>query len=262
MDEQDLLNAVPGELLQAAYSDGVSDTLKEVGKIGVDFAKTARLLLFPVQFGAMLQDRLARHLRNAIDRVPVEARIPPVESLALQIGEKLRYEEDGTAVAEMYVNLLSRAMDKERVSDAHPAFVQIVGQLAPDEALLLQQLSERDPSAYIRRKAIDDVLLQDDRDEAVNKAHCSDESKQLLKTLFVRPEELQQPFLLYTYIEHLVSLGLVSYTNDHQWASTYGAVKTAMKETDFWFIRLNGFGKLFHRACLNGGDIDPQKADA
>jgi hypothetical protein len=32
-------------------------------------------------------------------------------------------------------------------------------------------------------------MLQDDRDEAVNKAHCSDESRQLLKTLFVRPEE-------------------------------------------------------------------------
>jgi hypothetical protein len=115
MDEQDLLKAGPAEVIQAAYSDEVSDTLKEVGKISVDFAKTARLLLFPVQFGAMLQDRLARHLRNAIERVPSEARIPPVESLALRIGEKLRYEEEGTAVAEMYVNLLSRAMDKERV---------------------------------------------------------------------------------------------------------------------------------------------------
>jgi hypothetical protein len=256
MDENDLIKAIPGEVIQAAYSDGVSDTLKEVGKIGVDFVKTARLLLFPVQYGAMLQDRLAHHLRNAIERVPVDARIPPVESLALQIGEKLRYEEEGTALGEMYVNLLSRAMDNERVSDAHPAFVQIVGQLAPDEALLIEQLSEHDPSAYIRRKASDNVMLQHDRDEAVNQAHCSDDSKQLLKTLFVRPEELQQPTLLYTYIEHLVSLGLVSYTNDHQWASKYGTVKTSMQGTDFWFIRLNGFGKLFHRACLTGSGFE------
>ncbi|QYY34206.1 hypothetical protein K2O51_33170 (plasmid) [Cupriavidus pinatubonensis] len=73
-----------------------------------------------------------------------------------------------------------------------------------------------------------------------------------MKTLFVRPEGLQQPSLLYVYIEHLVSLGLLSYTNDHQWASKDGTVKTTMLGADFCFIRLNGFGQLFHRACLTG----------
>ncbi|WP_211960885.1 Abi-alpha family protein [Cupriavidus plantarum] len=39
------------------------------------------------------------------------------------------------------MNLLSRGMDRERVGEAHPAFIQIVGQLAPDEAVLIEQIS-------------------------------------------------------------------------------------------------------------------------
>lgn len=261
MDANDLTKVIPGDLVKEAYSDAVSDTLKEASKVGVDLVKTVRLALFPIQYAAMLQDRLARHLRNSIERVPPERRIAPVESLSLHIADRLRYQEEGTVLTEMYVNLLARAMDKERVSEAHPAFVQIVGQLAPDEAHLIEQLSEHDPSAYIRRKDCDEVMLQRDRDSAVDQAQCADDSKRLLKTLFVRPEELQQPSLLYVYIEHLVSLGLVSYTNDHQWASTYGTVKTTMPGTDFWFIRLNGFGQLFHDACLTGC-VDGRAANA
>ena len=58
MDANDIVNAIPAELVKEVYSDAVADTLKEVSKIGVDFVKTVRLALFPVQYGAMLQDRI------------------------------------------------------------------------------------------------------------------------------------------------------------------------------------------------------------
>ncbi len=250
MDANDVIKVLPEKVIEDVYSDAVSETLKEASKIGVDLVKTVRLVLLPIQYGAMLQDRLARHIRNSIDRVPPENRVAPVESLSLQIADRLKFQEEGSPLTEMYLNLLARAMDKERASEAHPAFVQVIGQLAPDEALLIEQLSSADPSAYIRRTGNDAVMLEVDRAEAVDQAQCADDSKKLLKTFFVRPEDLAQPSLPYTYIEHLVSLGLVAYTNDHRWASKYGTVKTSMSGVDFWFIRLNGFGQLFHRACL------------
>src|ERR1700748_233059 len=126
MDANEIVKAIPAELVKEVYSDAVADTLKEVSKIGVDFVKMVRLALFPVQYGAMLQDRLARHLQRSIEKVPAARRVAPVESIALQIADKLRYQEDGSVLTEMYVNLLARAMDKERVSEAHPTFLHVI----------------------------------------------------------------------------------------------------------------------------------------
>lgn len=155
----------------------------------------------------------------------------------------------------MYVNLLARAMDKERVSEAHPAFVQVICQLAPDEAMLIEQVSRNDPSAYVRWKDRDDVMAQSDRDDAILQAQCADESKRVLSTVLLSTEDLQQPHLLHTYIEHLVSLGLAVYTFDHQWASKFGTVKTSMPGADIHFIHLTRFGNLFRRACLREAGV-------
>ena len=38
----------------------------------------------------------------------------------------------------MYVNLLETAMDKETAANAHPAFVEVVRQMVPDEAKIVQ----------------------------------------------------------------------------------------------------------------------------
>ncbi|RBW64927.1 hypothetical protein DS893_12110 [Vibrionales bacterium C3R12] len=130
------------KVVEEAYSDGVSNTLKEASKIGVDAVKTVRLMLFPLQFGAMAQDRLAKYISECINRVPENHRIEPSESLVLPIAEKLRYHEESNPLTEAYLNLMSRAMDKERVGEAHPAFIDIISQLCPDEVLLLNQIGK------------------------------------------------------------------------------------------------------------------------
>lgn len=248
MNELDVLKAVPPEVVKEAYSDVASGPLKELGKFGVDLLKTARLVLFPFQYGAAVQDRLERRLAESVERVPAERRILPVESLALPIAERLRFYEDESIVADMYVSLLARAMDRERAGEAHPAFVQIVSQLAPDEALLIEQISTAHPSAFLRPAKKDNaVFLGKERSAEIHSSDLSDIQKQRLESIAVRPEELAQPHLVYTYIEHLVSLGIVSYFNEPRNSEFKGA-KT---DFGFWFIGLNGMGTLFYRACLS-----------
>ncbi len=248
MDELEMFKAVPSDVVKAAYDDAASGALKEAGKIGEDLVKTVRLVLFPLQYTAALQDRLAKHLRRAIDRVPEERRIAPVESLALPIAEQLRFHDEKSVIGAMFVSLLSRAMDRERVGEAHPAFVQIVGQLASDEAVLIQQISAAQPSAYMRppKKGVAG-LVKKEREALIDASSMSEEQKRHLQRVAVRPEELAQPELVYTYIEHLVSLGIVSYTNE-PWNEGFKGAKGA--SFDFWFVGLNGLGELFHRACL------------
>jgi hypothetical protein len=140
-------------------------------------------------------------------------------------------------------------MDSERVGEAHPAFIQIVGQLAPDEAVLIQQIATARPSAYMRPPQKGSaVLLNDERQALIGASGLSDDQKQRLATIAVCPEQLAQPELVYTYIEHLVSLGIVSYTNE-PWTGEFQGAKGV--GFDFWFIELNGLGTLFHRACLS-----------
>lgn len=248
VDPTDLIKAVPAEVVKEMYSDAVSDTLKEASKAGVDIVKTVRLVLFPLQFTSMLQDRLARYIERALRRVPTDDRMAPVESMALEIADRVRIQEDGSLIAEMYVSLLARAMDRNRVAEAHPAFVHVISQLAPDEALLIEQLARADPSLYMRVSGSEAAMLEADRAHAIELSNLSSDLKDRVARLAVAPEALGQADLVYTYIGHLVSLGLVEYTND-PWTKEFKGAQ--LHECEFWFIRLNGFGKLFHGACLS-----------
>ena len=249
MDEPDLIKAIPNEVIKTTYDDALSLALKEMGKMGEDLVKSFRLVLFPLQYAAFFQDRLAKHLKKSLDQVPDGRRISPIESLALPIAEQLKYHDDHSIVGNMFVSLLARAMDRERVGEAHPAFVQIIGQLAPDEALLIQQIASFSTAAYMRppQKGTG-VFVKDERLALIGGADLSAEQKLHLETIVVSPEKLAQPELIYTYIEHLVSLGIISYTND-PWNNLYMGSKNVT--FDFWFIELNGLGTLFHRACLS-----------
>lgn len=81
---------------------------------------------------------LPPNIAIAFRQVPAQRRIAPAESLALQISERLRFQEESSILTEMYINLLARATDRDRAGEAHPAFLLIISQLAPDEVLLLE----------------------------------------------------------------------------------------------------------------------------
>jgi len=247
-DLEDALAKLAAPVIQEAYSDAVSGALREAAKIGVDAVKTVRLALFPLQVAAALQDRLAGYIDRAVRSVPVERRIAPVESLASQIAERLRSQEEESPITDMYVRLLARAFDRERVGEAHPAFVHLIGQLAPDEVLIIRQLDGVSRAAYLKHKATGRPVHLEERTEFAARGQVRPAAGEELLRISLRPEELAQPDLFFTYVEHLVSLGIVVYTNDHPYADTQVALKTLGAEC--WFVELNQFGRLFHSACL------------
>lgn len=248
-NELDVFKALPTKVVEETYSDGVRDTLQEVSKIGVDAVKTFRLVLFPLQFLSAFQDRLAGNIDRSIRKVPPERRVSPVESLTLQIGDKLRFQEEGSIVTEMYVGLLARAIDRERVGEAHPAFIHIVSQLAQDEAVILQQLSASEVSAYMRLPNADRAILREERAEAIGNAPPQGGSRSALQAMMLRPEDLSQPELIYTYVDHLDSLGIITSPSGSD--ARYHPSRYALDPYKCAFIQLNRFGKLFHSACLS-----------
>ena len=72
--------------------------------------------------------------------------------------EALKYTYDVQELREMYVNLLSSSMNMDYVAIVHPSFVDIIRQLTPDEAKLLNLLKADGKHAVvdIRQQLPDD----------------------------------------------------------------------------------------------------------
>lgn len=243
-----IASEVIAPVAKEVYSDAVAPAMQEFGKMGKDAVKVARLALFPLQYGALLQDRLARYLAKALEKVPEERRVTPRDAVMLPVAERLRYQDEvGNPIADLYVNLLARAMDRERLGDAHPAFVHLIEQLAPDEILILLQLSTQRHRVFFRHRAGEPALMREQI------APLLQNFPHVMKTEFsdasFAPEELVQPELFLTFLEHLVALGIAEYSNEPR-SREEKDLSFSILRFEYYYIRLTAFGQLFFRACV------------
>lgn len=145
--EKELAKGLAG-LLKSFYDDTLSPGAKQLGGIIEDLVKTVRLLSWPLQMGAALQERFRDDLFRALARVPEERRAPPPLKLFADICDGSKFETD-PVLREMWSQLLSRGCDKERSAEAHPAFAGIIKQLSANEAQLLNTLYAKGPQARL-----------------------------------------------------------------------------------------------------------------
>ncbi|TAW50602.1 Abi-alpha family protein [Rhizobium leguminosarum] len=226
-------------------------TVEQIDKFGTDVAKTIRLLLFPFQLTGALQDRLERYIDRSIRHVPEERRIEPVESLAYPIVEKLRYQSEHDPITELYIQLLSRAMDRERVGEAHPAFFSVITQMAPDELIFLHDFASRDETLImspVGRKVYPDPAWRKSR---LDKCELLAEVRQQVEDETFRYEALSQPELFPVYQEHLQHLGLIEYHN--QRVRHYRELELKVRDDSdltVFSMKVTHFGRLFLKACV------------
>lgn len=122
------------------YRDLAQPAVREVGDALGNAAKVARFFAAPIDYIAAYQNRWQSYLKRIAERVPEERRCVAIPQVVGPAIESLRFLEEDGLLAEMFVNLLSRAIDKDRVGEAHPAFSTIIGQLSPDEAVMIWHL--------------------------------------------------------------------------------------------------------------------------
>lgn len=229
-------------------------TVQQIDRFGADILKTVRLLTAPIQYVGAWQDRLDSHIEKAIRNVPEERRIAPVESISAPIVEKLRFQPDGDPITELYVNLLSRAMDGERVGEAHPAFFTVITQLAPDELLFLNDIALREESfimAPAGRKVYPNPTVRDKRLDELGLGYSI---KNEVKNLMFRYECLNQPELYPVYQEHLEHLGLIKYINVFEpLERELRLMKPPGRGMRLFTLGLTNFGSMFLKACTSDG---------
>lgn len=155
---RDAADAIKG-IIEAVpvYQDAVQPAAKEIGTALQTVAKTIHIALAPIsalvwgydQFKDFLSTRVAEKLKD----VPPECIETPKPNVAGPALEALRYTGHEESLREMYANLLAASIDTRTAQGAHPAFVEIIKQLTPDEARLLKLfvVSRPFPLITIRR---------------------------------------------------------------------------------------------------------------
>jgi Abortive infection alpha len=124
------------------YEDLLKPPAIQLGNLSSDVIKVILLALAPVQYLATIQDRFRSFLDRSVRRVPERQRISPPPQILGPVLEGIRYEPEETPIDELFSQLLSRSMDRDRAAEAHPSYPHIIRQLSADEAKILSDLCE------------------------------------------------------------------------------------------------------------------------
>lgn len=130
-----LVKAIP------VYQDTLQPAAKEIGKALCTVAQTINVALAPIAGLVWGYDQIKNFLSEALSKrlsnVPVENIITPVPTVAGPILESLRFAGTVEELRELYANLLAASMNKESAAQAHPSFVDVIRQITPDEARIM-----------------------------------------------------------------------------------------------------------------------------
>lgn len=201
---RDVVDAVTG-LAKAVplYQDIAQPAAQEVGKALQTVAKTVHIVLAPVSALVWGYDQIkefvATKVSDRLKNVPPENIISPKPNVAGPALEALRYTGHESSLSDLYANLLAASMDKATAHGAHPAFVEIIKQLTPDEAKLV--------TLFIGERVLPIMNLRWDYKP-------NDEGTSGGKTVIVNFSHLGQmagcqfPQMTPTYLDNLCRLGL------------------------------------------------------
>lgn len=236
--EEELLKRIP---VEKVYDDVASAPAKQIGSALESTTKAARWLIAPIDYLAAQNDRYQKLLKKISENVPDENFIEGHPQLVGPALDQLKYIPDDSIISEMFINLLSRAVDKERVNEAHPAFVSIIAQLSPDEAVVIYYLSRK--SYEYRTYAA--------YDSETNTFSAREVRRNEFPT-----EKLSAPENYSFYMDHLHSLGMAGIWQKGKQEPTFdkmGTTQTGVEITST--AQLTPFGQMFSKACISN-DID------
>ena len=234
MDDLPGLDKLLGKkLLEKVYDDALSPAAKEAGKALVDLVKTARMFTAPFQLAATFQERFEKYLRKAAERVPPDRQIAAPAEIIGPAVENMRHLNSEHPLWQMFEEVLTRSIDKDKIAGLHPSFVSIIPQLSRDEAFLIYRLMQG-PFAIV-----DTLDLAASGDKFENRRIEQDGTP---------IGELYVPEMFNITYEHLHALGVVNWPVGKQEPIHKDGKQVGVRR--FSTVELTAFGKLFAEACI------------
>ena len=135
------------------YQDAFQPAAKEIGAALQTVAKSIHVALLPLRLLVWGYERIEQYLVSSLAEklkdVPESRIVTPNPAVAGPALEALRFVGNDSVIRELYAELLATAMDSKTASSAHPSFVEIIKQINPDEARLLDYLSSKESAPLV-----------------------------------------------------------------------------------------------------------------
>lgn len=153
------------------YEDAVQPLAKETGKALGTIGKAVNVALTPISlvvwgFG-QVQNFLENRVAEKLENVPEDRIITPPPNVAGPAIEALKFTGNDETLQDMFANLIANSLDSKTVLEAHPAFVDIIKSLSPDEGLILKVFA----FASAQQFPIVDVKLKNKKDNGFKILH-------------------------------------------------------------------------------------------
>lgn len=195
------------------------EAIENIGNSVVTITKAIDNALLPlaaVNFGfdkarKYFSGKFQSEISDKIDNIPPENLVEPKPSVAGPALQGLAFTHDENELREMYLNLISTAMDSRVAHKAHPAFVEIIKQINTREARLLDTILKGNVSLPIA-----EIHLK----STTSSSH-SLLKKHILDIINVSSNEPVVEEDIPAVVDNLIRLGLIE-VNYSQWLSQEG----------------------------------------
>lgn len=155
--------AIVEKLAVPVYEDALSPFAKELSKGLVSIARMVNSGVF------LVEDSV--HAVTSVLRMTAEnlALLPPKQisfdrpRVALQALNEAKFAINEDEIQRLFSNLISASLDKKTSSIAHPAYIEIIKQLQPDEAKILRFMFNKENHRKGHAPTID-IVQQDSED--------------------------------------------------------------------------------------------------
>lgn len=140
-------------VLDRAYDDAVHPSAVSIGDTASLIPRTVGVLLGRwkvwVVNGEWNIDLAINQVAEKLEDVPEERLCEPAPNVVAPAIQQLSHSFDSEELRKLYVNLLATSMDRERRNGAHPSFVNLIGQMTPDEAKIMAWFAAGEGRDYI-----------------------------------------------------------------------------------------------------------------
>ena len=151
MSEEDIFiecaKEVSKNIAKEAYQDSGKPVLKPTGELLGLIPRTIKAVLLPLEkWIAGREYNLSetyKLLQQKLENIPPEQIVSPEAHIAVPTMQYISYCMDNGELRNMYANLLAKSMCSVMKNNVHPAFVEIIKQLCPDEAKIMKEVYKK-----------------------------------------------------------------------------------------------------------------------
>ena len=199
--------AIVEKLAVPVYEDALSPFAKELSKGLVSIARMVNSGVF------LVEDSV--HAVTSVLRMTAEnlALLPPKQisfdqpRVALQALNEAKFAINEDEIQRLFSNLISASLDKETSKLAHPAYIEIIKQLQPDEAKILRFMFNKENHRKGHAPTID--IVQQDLEDS----NLTITSTRLEVNLICEDAGCDHPENSVMYFSNLKRLGLLTPTS-------------------------------------------------